>query len=237
MWEYDTQFSMVIQRTPQVKSFRFPIGPDRAPYQAGQYFFVRLRIGDHEAVHHFSFSSSPTEPDHIEFTKRITDHEYSQALDSVQPGAPANLTGPMGNFVLPQSRRKLAFLSGGIGITPMRSMLRYVADRGEDLDIVLFYSNTSELEIVYRDELDSLAKTLPHLRVIHVLSGPQVPPDWSGRRGLIKSDLVAEVSPDYAERLFYISGPPRMVMSLEDQLKELGVPANQLKRDSFTGYD
>lgn len=86
MWEYDTEFSEIIRRTPEVKSFRFPISSTRTLYQAGQFFFVTIKVKGEEALHHFSFSSSPTDEQYLEFTKRITTSDYSQALNAAKPG-------------------------------------------------------------------------------------------------------------------------------------------------------
>ncbi len=235
MWEFDTEFSEIIQRTPQVKSFRLLVRSDAATYQPGQFFFITIKIQDQEAAHHFSFSSSPTEQGYIEFTKRITPHEFSQALDAIKPGYWAHLGGPFGSFTLPKEEQKLAFLSGGIGITPLRSMLRYVTDTGQSWHIVLLYGNASFEDIVFSEELDAMAKAGSGLRVVHVLSNP--PSGWTGKTGLINKDLVAEVIPDCMTRTHYISGPPKMVASLEEQLLALNVPRAQLKKDSFTGYD
>jgi ferredoxin-NADP reductase len=236
MWQFDTTVSEIIQRTSQVKSFRFPIQAEEVTYESGQFFFLTIKINGKEAIHHFSFSSSPTEKGYIEFTKRITPHDFSQALAVIKPGDWARLRGPMGSFLLPQKKQKLAFLSGGIGITPLRSMLRYLADNQQTWDIVLVYGNTSYDDIVFRDELDNL-NVLKLARVEHVLSGPDFPPDWAGKTGYINKDLISEVIPDYPERLFYLSGPPKMVTGLEDQLIALNLSLDEIKRDSFTGYD
>ena len=237
MWEFETEASEIIQRTPQVKSFRFPIRTHGVSYQPGQFFFLTIKIDGKDAVHHFSFSSSPTEKGYIEFTKRITAHEFSQALATMKPGAWAHLKGPMGAFTLPEKKQKLAFLSGGIGITPLRSMLRYVTDRKERWDIILLYGNASIEEIVFREELNSISESNPALKIVHVLSGPDIPQGWKGKIGLINKDLVAEVISDYKTRFFYISGPPKMVTTLEEQLMFLDIPPEQIQRDSFTGYD
>ena len=236
MFEFDTNVSEVIQRTPNIKSFRFPLKDDHVRYQPGQFFFITIKIRGEEAIHHFSFSSSPTEKGYIEFTKRITTSDFSQALAVMKPGDWAHLYGPEGSFTLPRKKRKLAFLSGGIGITPLRSMLRYITDKRLDFDVVLLYGNNNWEDIAFRDELGSLAAN-PRLRVEHILAGPVLPPDWKGKTGFINKDVVAELVPDYTERLFYLSGPPRMVIALEGQLTALDIPREQMKQDSFTGYD
>ncbi len=237
MWEFDTAVSEIVPRTPQIRSFRFPLRAQNVVYTPGQFFFITIKINGKDSIHHFSFSSSPTENGYIEFTKRITEHEFSRALAALKPGDWAHLRGPSGKFTLPAQSQKLAFLSGGIGITPMRSMLRYIADTGQKWDIVLLYGNSTYNEIAFRDELEQLSSLKFGLRVEHVLSGPEFPSGWSGRTGYVNKDLVSDAIPDYAERFFYISGPPRMVASLEDQLFALNVPAEKIHRDSFTGYD
>jgi ferredoxin-NADP reductase len=209
-------------------------------YRAGQYFYVTIRIGDHEALHHFTLSSSPTETEQhgfIEFTKRITASEFSQALDRMQPGAWASVRGPEGDFTLSPSRRELVFLSGGIGITPLRSMMRFIVDKKLDHDVVLIYGNNTLETTAFREELDAMAASYGGIRVHYVLSGPQFAPDWSGKRGFITGEIVKELVPDYQRRTLYISGPIKMVISLEEQLTGISVPRRQLKRDYFPGYD
>lgn len=108
-------------------------------------------------------------------------------------------------------------MTGGIGITPMRSMLRYIKAKKLDYNIVLLYANGNVAEIIFRDELDELAASHSSLRVEHVLSGPDITPDWKGKTGPISKDSVIDVVPDYRERWFYISGTPRTVMACMEQ--------------------
>ncbi len=237
MWEFESEVAEIIPRTPTVKSFHFPIRAKNVRYLPGQFFFLTIKIRREEATHPFSFSSSPTDKGYIEFTKRITQSDFSQALNAMRPGAWGRLRGPFGEFTLPRQQRQLAFLSGGIGITPLRSMFRYIAAKDLPYDIIMLYGNSGFAEICFREELEALTAAHPNLRVVHVLVGSDVPPGWWCKVGLINKDLVAELVPDYKERLFYVSGPPRMVMALEEQLVALGMPRRQIRRDSFTGYD
>jgi ferredoxin-NADP reductase len=153
----------------------------------------------------------------------------------MKPGDWARIQGAAGTFCLPKKDGPLAFLTGGIGITPARSMLRYVCTKKMDYNIVLLYGNARYEDIVFRDELNEICTAIPSLRIEHVLTEP--PADWKGRTGLIDKKLVMEAIPDYMDRTFYISGPPRMVMSLQEQLAALKIPQDRIIRDSFTGYD
>jgi ferredoxin-NADP reductase len=241
MWQLETSVLAVIRRTPDIKTFRLDVGGRKGVrYKAGQYFYVVIRIGEQEAEHHFTISSSPTETEkagYLEFTKRITTSDYSQALDRMKPGDWARLRGPEGNFTLPRKKANLAFLSGGIGITPLRSMLRYIADKGLEHNVVLIYGNNNWENVAFRDELEHIASAHNGIRVEYVLSGPDFPPGWRGKKGHITKEIVAEVVPDYEERAFYLSGPLKMVLSLEEQLHDIKVPDKQIKRDYFPGYD
>jgi glycine betaine catabolism B len=237
MWEFETHVSEIIQRTPTIKTFRFYVNDKNIRYRAGQYFYVTIKIGGEEAIHHFTLSSSPSEKGFIDFTKRITASDYSQALDKMQPGSWVRLRGAEGEFTLPRHQRKLAFLSGGIGITPLRSMIRYIHDRRLDYDIVLLYANNNWADIAFREELEHIAIARPNIRVEYILSGPDFPPGWQGEKGYITSDAVAKLVPDFMERTFYVSGPLKMVFGLEQQLAGLGIPTSQVKKDYFPGYD
>lgn len=235
MWQFDTEFSDIIQRTPHVKSFRFPVKPSDAPFKAGQYLFVTLTVEGEPALHHFTISSSPGD-DYLEFTKKITPHSYSQALDAAHPGAPVSIQGPAGNFVLPSESGRLVFLTGGIGITPVRSMLGEVASgKTPKYEIEVICSNQRREDIVFHDELQIMGKDIPGIRIHNVLSEP--PSDWNGETGIIDKNLLLKLIPDYRDRRFYISGPPSMVMNLQEQLGALKVPLENIVRDSFTGYD
>jgi glycine betaine catabolism B len=235
MWDFDTEFFQVVQRSPTVKSFRFSV-PD-LDYKAGQFFFVTIKVNGENAVHHFSFSCSPTDKGYIEFTKRITQSPYSQVLNVVKQGDWAHLRGPAGSFTLPEDVRPLAFIAGGIGVTPLRGMLRFIVHEKLPFNVKMLYGCPNTEEIIFRDELDEMAKSNPNITIDYALSGPDFPPGWPGKKGFISKDLISETIPDYKDRAFYISGPPKMVTSLMDQVKALGVPEGQIKHDSFTGYD
>ncbi len=241
MWQFDTKVAEVIQRTPDIKTFRFDVqGREDVTYEAGQFFFVTIKIDGREAVHHFTISSSPTETaekGYLEFTKRITASEYSQALDSMKPGDWARLRGAEGDFVLPAKEGKLAFLSGSIGVTPLRSMLRFIVDKKLGFDVVLIYGNNTWENIAFREELEEMAGSRNDIRLEYVLSGPDFPPWWEGKKGFITTEVVKDVMPDYRDRTYYVSGPLRMVLALEEQLAGAEIPADRIRRDYFPGYD
>ena len=237
MIEFETEVLDIIPRTPGVKSFRFKIKED-AGFKPGQFFFVTIKIGDTERTKHFSFSNSPTEKGYIEFTKRITESEYSQALERLKAGDWAKLKMPLGAFTFEGEYEKIAFLSGGIGITPIRSICKCATDKGLTTDIVLLYGNSREEDIIFREDFEQMAKDNQHLRIIHSLSAPGIDKGtWSGRTGYIDEQMIKEEVADYKERVFYICGPPRMVEALTGILKnKLNLPKDKIRLENFAGY-
>lgn len=230
--KFDTTVSDVIRRTEEVKSFRFG-RPPGFEFDPGQWMMITIR-SDGIKTKHFTISSSPTEREYLEFTKRITDHEFSLALDKLKPGDWAFLNGPFGDFTFKGDQPKVGMITGGIGITPLRSMIKYCTDRQLKTDIVLLYANRNEESIVFRQELGELQKANPLIKIVHILSQPA--DSWKGRSGHIGRAVIQEEIPDYNERMFFVCGPPALVTNLVDILGSLHVPEFQVRVEHFPGY-
>ncbi len=153
--KFETKFQEIIPRTHDVTSFRFP-RPAELDYKPGQFFFITLKQGDKELSKHFSFSSSPTEKDHIEFTKKFTDHEFSLALKASKVGDWARIDAPFGQFTFEGEYPKIALLGGGIGITPFMSFCKNATDKGLSSKITLFYGCRTPNDIAFRKEFEEL---------------------------------------------------------------------------------
>ncbi|MFB0526747.1 MAG: ferredoxin--NADP reductase [bacterium] len=237
MIDFETEVLDIIERTHNVKSFRFGI-EEAVDFKPGQFFFVTIKIGGVERTKHFSFSNSPTEKGYVEFTKRITESEFSQALERLKVGDWARLKMPYGSFTFGGEHDKIAFLSGGIGITPIRSICKFATDSMLPTDMVLLYGNDREEDIIFRQDLDNMQSVNKNLRIVYTLTSSDIDRKiWKGRTGYIDDTMIKEEIPDYTERIFYICGPPRMVESLIDILKnKLSIEENRIKRENFVGY-
>jgi len=237
MIKFETEVLNIIQRTHNVKSFRFKIKED-VDFKPGQFFFVTLKIDGTERTKHFSFSNSPTEKGYVEFTKRITDSEFSKALNRLNIGDWARLKMPYGSFTFEGEYEKIAFLSGGIGITPIRSICKFATDSILPTDMVLLYGNNREEDIIFRQDLDNMQAVNKNLRIVYTLTSPDIDrKTWQGRIGYIDDKMIKEEISDFNERVFYICGPPRMVESLINILRnKLGVQQDKIKIENFVGY-
>jgi ferredoxin-NADP reductase len=233
MVNFDTEVMDIITRTHNVKSFRFS-RPSSFDYKAGQFMFVTIQSEGDQMRKHFTISSSPTEKDFIELTKKLTGHPFSNALDALKAGDKVAVDAPYGRFHFEGERERVGMLSGGIGITPLRSMCRFCTDKQLDSKITLLYGNRTEDDIVFKAEFREMQKQNPNLRVVHTLSTP--PEDWPGYTGRIDANLITKELPDYENRVFYTCGPPAMVDAMERLLQELGLPKEQIHKENFPGY-
>lgn len=230
---FETSVKQKIQRTPDVISIRFnrPEGFDFTP---GQYFFIALKRGGNQLEKHFTISSSPTELDFIEVTKKLTGHEFANALAGLREGDTVTINAPFGDFVFKGEYDKIGMLTGGIGITPLRSIIKYCTDKQLGTNIVLLYSNRSEDDIPFKAEFEELANQNKNLKVVHTVTQPGK--EWKGLKGRIDKEMVQKEIPDYMERIFYICGPPKMVDAMVSILKEMKVPDEQIIQEYFPGY-
>jgi ferredoxin-NADP reductase len=231
---FETIIQNIIQRTPSVKSFQIAL-PQPVAFKAGQFMMATIRVDGKEDSKYFTVSSPPTEKKFIEFTKRITQSPFSQTLDQMKPGDWVKVSIPMGLFTLERADGKIAFLSGGIGITPIRSMCQFAADMKMDRDIVLLYGNHDQTDIPFQDEFENMKKVLPRLRVVHVLDAPKE--GWQGHTGYMTKEIIAQEIPDFAGRTFFVCGPPKMVEGLTRILTDdLQLSKKQVIIENFDGY-
>jgi ferredoxin-NADP reductase/nitrite reductase/ring-hydroxylating ferredoxin subunit len=225
---------------------KFRIARGGIDYTAGQYAFFKLdRIsGDAKGpIRHFSIASSPTEQDHILISTRIRDTQYKQKLASLKEGAKILVWGPEGDFVLHDDYSKPAvFLSGGIGVTPFRSMIKYATDKQLPIKITMFDSNKNQQNILYKEEFDRWAEQNKNFKVIYAVTEEEqeaINSNWSGERGRIgKLMLERHLSKgEIGNAIFYICGPPGMLKAMQELLqKEMQIPKDRFKVEAFTGY-
>lgn len=186
----------------------------------------------------FTIASSPTERDvrlGIKFYAKPS--AYKALLAKFKSQSPMLAGSIAGDFVLPRNKkRKLAFIAGGIGVTPFRSMVKYLHDSGEIRDTVMFYSNRSDAEIAYKDVFDAAERANIGFKAVYTLTDKDIPATWQGERGYVDAAMIAKHMPDYKDRTFYISGPPAMVGTFKKSLRKMGVPFYRIKTDYFPGF-
>lgn len=214
-----------------------PDGVQILDYQPGQFQFITLHRSQGLPVeeHHWTISSSPTQKDYISSTIKESG-DFTSTIGKTAVGDTATVEGPFGRFsyTLYREDRDYVFVAGGIGITPLMSMLRHMRDTGKDAKVLLIYANRTEKDIVFRSELNEMeAGTRPRLTVVHILTRPE--PGWTGRSGRIDHTSLADlVGQDSAEKAYYVCAPPAMAAVIIGGLRTMGVPYCRIRTEEFS---
>lgn len=210
---------------------------ERAPgfrYEPVQFCGLELFTPFGGLEYPMSLASSPTQG-YLEFGARLSDSPWKRAFAELRPGDEVEVDGAYGHFLL-DPERDAVFVAGGIGITPLKGMARYLADTASSRRSVLLYSNSSQDEIAYRDELAEVEKANPRFRVIHTLTREPPTSGWRGRRGRIDRALLKEAVADLTDPTYYLCGRGDLVGSLHGLLVGSGVPTDRVTFEVFRGY-
>ncbi len=212
----------------------FIFEPDEVmTWKAGQ--FLRYHLEDpnpdeRRMDRFFSISSTPEEKN-IMLTSKFTADEgstFKRDLLKMKIGGYIQAMGPFGHFIVPDvfisEGKRLCFIAGGIGITPFRSIILDLENRGAPINITLLYANRNN-DIVFKDELEAVASRNPNFKV-HYFIDPE----------RITEEAIKQNVPDLMGFIFYISGPEPMVQSFEKMLEGMGIAKENVKRDYFPGY-
>jgi predicted ferric reductase len=208
-------------------------GHEGMKFQPGQFAWITLDISPFRMREHpFSMSSSGVRPERLEFgIKALGD--FTNKIKDVKPGTKAYLDGPYGVFTSDRYWDSAGFvlIAGGIGITPMMSMLVTAADRQDDRPFLLIYASKTWSDVTFREELDNL-KTKLDLTIIHVLKEP--PENWEGETGYVDRELLEKYIPLHrGSRNYFICATPVMMDAVEIALHDLEVPITNIHMEHY----
>jgi glycine betaine catabolism B len=219
--------------TPTVHSVKFekPPGFDFAPVQ-----FCGLELSTRQGPIEYpmSLACSPTRP-YLEFGARLSNSPWKAAFAELEPGEDAEIDGAYGHFILDENSPAV-LVAGGIGITPLKGMAEYAADRHLPMEFRLAYANRTQEEIIYRSELDALTRQNPRFEVHYTLTQASEDSSWTGSRGRVGTDLLKRLSSRLVEPTYYVCGKPGMVQETYRSLLRLGVAEDRIKYEVFRGY-
>jgi len=205
-------------------------------FKPGQYLewtLDRSGVDSRGNRRYFTIASSPTEEDFAIGVKLYPNPStFKKHLLEMKRGDVMVASQLSGDFVMPRNKKKkLVFIAGGIGITPFRSMIKYLLDTGEKRDIVLFYSNRTAADIAYETLFNEASHALG-IKTIYAITDQ----NSVGYSGAINDRMIMSEVPDFKERYFYISGPHAMVVGFQETLRILGVSESHIKTDFFPGF-
>ncbi len=237
--EHATEF-VVVRVTPEtadvcsleLKPSRPELGTDHLP---GQFLFLTLhRESGPTEEHPFSIASAPSRDGHVTATIKASG-DFTRSIRETEVGDRACVRAPFGRFshLLHDEDEPMVFVAGGVGITPMLSMLRHMHQEGSDRSVLLLYGNRTQADIVARAELDEIAASgKPSLRVVHILSKADA--SWSGETGRIDCGCIERHAGGLEDKAFYVSGPPMMIDAVVRTLREAGVPDRHIHFERFS---
>ena len=186
---------------------------------------------------YFTLASAPTEKTlrlGVKFNQKSS--TFKKALLRLNTGDEIVAAQLAGDFVLPKNiRQKCVLIAGGVGITPFRSMIKYLLDTHQRRPITLFYANKTIADIAYKDIFDKAQQELGIQTIYTVTEGNNLPSYWKGTIGRITPELIKSEVPDFRRCIFYISGPKGMVDSFKESLAQMNLPNSQIKTDFFSG--
>ncbi len=223
--------------TPNITSFFFETAP-KINFQPGQFleWTVPHVHPDSRGIRRwFTIASSPTES-FIQLTTRFAEQSSSlkTALGSLKIGEHIWAHGLEGDFVLPKDKTKaLVFIAGGIGITPFRSMIKYLLDRGEARDITLLFAVKKSSDLVFLDLFEE-AKEAFGVKIVTVVTEPDE--KWRGVTGNVDKQILTNQIPTLKDAEVFVSGPEPMVEKLSEILRDCGVANASIHQDFFPGY-
>ena len=213
-------------------------GPEKeVKFRPGQYFYFTLPKLDFPdprgTTRHFTISSSPTEMGYIRNTTRIREESgYKKTIDALAVGSEIEGEGPNGTFLLDDNEQgPHVFIAGGIGITPFRSMIKYVADKNLKTQIHLIYSDSTLEDMAFKKELEELGKSHPNIKIQFILTKTQGRIDEAKIKSFIQ-DWGLEIP----KCTWWLCGPPPMVDAMEEIMGGLQIPFGKVRVEKFTGY-
>ncbi len=213
--------------------------PDRPfSFLPGQYMELTLAGVPYDSRGNrrtFTIASSPTEQYvHLGLKYYEPASTYKATFQSMKPGDIVQASQLAGNFTLPSdNEQKLAFIAGGIGITPFRSMVTYLTDKDIASDILLLYIVNDPNVFAYLEQFKA-ARKVGIKTILIVTNMSYTAPDFVTTK--VSAESIAKLIPDYGEREFYVSGPNALVEASKEHLRNLGVARGNIKTDHFSGY-
>lgn len=237
-WAGELALAKITDETHDVRTFRFvnPAG-GTLPFQhvAGQYLSLALTIDGKRVNRSYTIASPPTRRDYCEISVKKAQNGYgSKHLhETWKVGDRIKVTAPAGKFVFAgHEAKRVVLLAGGIGITPMMSVIRSLTDRGWDGEMYLVFSVRLVKDIVFREELDALCAKHPSLHVkVTVSADPDTA--WDGARGNITRELLEGFIPDFTRGPVLVCGPDPMMTAMRTLLVGMGIPDADVHQEAF----
>lgn len=222
------------QETPTIKSFALDLSGCEIGFMAGQWvdFFVTLEGA--EAVGGYSITSSPAEQTAFSLAVKQdgSDHPVTNWLhEDARVGDKVEISLGGDFYYEPDEADSVVLIAGGIGLTPLMSIVRSAHELATRTRLTLVYSASTPEELLFKDELEEIANANPRVRCAFTVTQP-APDNWAGHTGRIDAELLQAESVDL-DALFFVCGPPAMIRGMIGILRDMGVPRAQIRYEQW----
>jgi ferredoxin-NADP reductase/DMSO/TMAO reductase YedYZ heme-binding membrane subunit len=241
-WSGELRVAAIFDETPDVRTFRL-MRPDGQPlpfeHAPGQYLNLALTIDGKRVNRSYTIASSPTRGHACEITVKRSDggHGSVHLHESIAVGSMLTVSAPAGRFVFTGSEAdRVVLIAGGVGITPLMAIIRYLTDRCWPGQIYLVYAARRRADLIFAEELAYLQRRFANLHVSQTLSREPREAEgsgWTGGRGQITTELLAAFIPELARGPVYLCGPDAMMTAMRALLRGLGLPDAALRTEAF----
>lgn len=236
-WSGELVLARIFDETHDVKTFRF-VHPDggRLPFEhtAGQYLNLKLTIDGKRVNRSYTIASSPTRGHYCEISVKRSQFASKWIHENWREGMRIQISAPAGKFYFAgHEADRVVLIAGGVGITPMMSIVRSLTDRGWKGEMYLVFSVRKRNDIIFEQELAHLQQRYPNLHVKITLTND---PDaaWDGARGQIDAQLLAGFIPDFKRGPVMLCGPDPMMTAMRKLLVGMGIPDAEILQEEFT---
>ena len=224
----------IARQTPTIKSFDLDLGGRELGFKPGQWVDFFVILDGAEAVGGYSITSSPSTQNSIGLAVKMDagDHPVTNWLhQEARVGDCVEISLGGDFYYMPDMDGPIVLIAGGIGLTPLMSIIRAIAECGRPTPTTLIYSVSTPSEILFRQELEEIACRNPNISLVFTVTHSEGQ-EWNGRMGRIDDELIrqAQVSPD---SLFFICGPPDMIRDVIGMLVRLGAPGSRIKYEQW----
>ena len=206
-------------------------------YLPGQFVTLELPVGKEPLYRTYTLSSSPSRPYALSVTVKAQANSIGTRwmFDNLRPGMKIRALGPLGDFsYVRHPGDKYLFISAGSGVTPMMSMVRDMSDRAPQSDIAFINCSRSPSDIVFRHELEYLARFMPKLSLGFIVENCGRTDLWSGLKGMVDKAKIALLSPDFMERTVFCCGPEPFMAAVRSMLDASGFDMSRYHQESFS---
>ncbi|WP_236548849.1 2Fe-2S iron-sulfur cluster-binding protein [Pseudomonas sp. S37] len=227
-----------VQETHDVRTFTFSAASGELfCFEPGQFITLDVDMGAARQSRCYTVSSSPTRPFTLSITvKRVANGPVSNWLhDNLRPGDAISAYGPSGAFTASGvAAQRYLFFSAGSGVTPLMSMVRAAADLDLDRDVVFMHSARTPGDIIFREELQRLARRHPQLKVLNIVEGVGDEPAWDGPVGRLDLAVLQAQVADWRAREVFVCGPGPYMQAVRDMLMGQGFDMSRYHCESFS---